>query len=70
MFIGEYTYLIDEKKRLAIPAKFRKELGKKAVLTRGIDKCLVIYPMSEWRQLAQNWKNFRAVWRTVGGLFV
>ncbi|RLC62471.1 MAG: cell division/cell wall cluster transcriptional repressor MraZ [Chloroflexi bacterium] len=53
MFIGEYTYLIDEKKRLAIPAKFRRELGKKAVITRGIDKCLVIYPMSEWRRLAQ-----------------
>ena len=53
MFIGEYSYLIDEKKRLAIPAKFRKELGKRAVITRGIDKCLVIYPVSEWRRLAQ-----------------
>lgn len=53
MFIGEYTYLIDEKKRLAIPAKFRKGLGKKAVITRGIDNCLVIYPISEWRKLAE-----------------
>lgn len=53
MFIGEYAYLIDEKKRLAIPAKFRKGLGKKAVITRGIDNCLVIYPLSEWRQLAE-----------------
>ncbi len=53
MFIGEYTYLIDEKKRLAIPAKFRKELGAKAVVTRGIDNCLVIYPLPEWKKLAK-----------------
>lgn len=53
MFIGEYTYLIDEKKRLAIPAKFRKALGKRAVITRGIDNCLVIYPLVEWKKLAK-----------------
>ncbi len=52
MFIGEYTYSIDEKKRLAIPAKFRKNLGGKAVITRGIDTCLVIYPTGEWKKLA------------------
>lgn len=53
MFIGEYSYTIDQKKRVAIPAKFRKELGKKAVITRGIDNCLVIYPVFEWRKLAE-----------------
>ena len=53
MFIGEYTYSIDEKKRLAIPAKFRQALGKRAVLTRGIDNCLVIYPLEEWQKLAK-----------------
>jgi len=53
MFIGEYIYSIDEKKRLAIPARFRKDLGKKAVITRGIDNCLVIYPVSEWQKLAR-----------------
>ncbi len=52
MFIGEYLYSIDEKKRLAIPVKFRQALGKKAVITRGIDSCLVIYPMEGWRKLA------------------
>ena len=52
MFIGEYLYSIDEKKRLAIPAKFRKALGKNAVITRGIDNCLVIYPVQEWKKLA------------------
>ncbi len=51
MFIGEYLYSIDDKKRLAIPAKFRKALGKKAVLTRGIDNCLVLYTKDEWESL-------------------
>lgn len=53
MFIGEYIYSIDEKKRLAIPVKFRQDLGKKAILTRGLDNCLVIYPLKEWQKLAQ-----------------
>src|SRR4030042_5094335 len=53
MFIGEYTYSIDEKKRLAIPAKFRQLLGKQAVITRGLDNCLFLYPAKEWKILAQ-----------------
>ena len=53
MFIGEYTYSIDDKKRLAVPVRFRKALGKKAVITRGIDNCLVIYPAAEWQKLAK-----------------
>jgi MraZ protein len=53
MFIGEYTYSIDEKKRLAIPAKFREFLGKKAVITRGLDNCLFLYPVKEWKKLAE-----------------
>ena len=51
MFIGEYKHIIDPKKRLAIPVKFRKELGGKAVLTRGLDGCLFIFPMREWQKL-------------------
>lgn len=57
MFIGEYIYSLDEKKRLAIPAKFRKALGKKAVLTRGLDNCLVLYPLSEWEKLTKKLEN-------------
>ena len=53
MFIGEYTYSIDEKKRLAIPAKFRRILGKKAVLTKGLDQCLFLYPQREWQKLVK-----------------
>lgn len=57
MIIGEYTYLIDEKKRLLIPAKFRSSLGKKAVITRGIDNCLVIYPLAVWESLTKKWED-------------
>lgn len=53
MFIGEYSYSIDEKKRLAIPPKFRAILGKKAVITRGLDQCLFFYPIKEWQILAE-----------------
>lgn len=52
MFIGEYTHSIDAKKRLALPSKFRKDLGKTVVVTRGLDQCLFVYPMSEWKELA------------------
>jgi len=53
MFIGEYKHTIDTKKRLAIPSKFRKELEEKAVITRGLDSCLVIYPIKEWDKMAR-----------------
>lgn len=52
MFIGEYIHTIDQKRRLAIPSKFRKSLGKKAVITQGLDDCLVIYPIEEWNKKA------------------
>lgn len=53
MFIGEYQHQIDEKGRLAIPAKFRKDLSRGAVVTRGIDRCLFLYTKQEWLQLAE-----------------
>lgn len=53
MFIGEYNYSIDEKKRLAVPAKFRQLLGTKAVITRGLDQCLFLYSAKEWGNLAK-----------------
>ncbi len=53
MFIGKYTYSIDEKKRLAVPVKFRQLLKKKAVITRGLDKCLFLYSAKEWGSLAK-----------------
>jgi MraZ protein len=53
MFIGEYSHTIDEKGRLAIPAKMRAKLMDGAVVTRGIDTCLFVYTKEEWEKLAQ-----------------
>lgn len=53
MFIGEYTYSLDTKRRLGIPAKLRKSLGNKAVITRGLDNCLFLFSVNEWEKLAK-----------------
>lgn len=53
MLIGEYRHVLDAKKRLSLPAKFRKELGKRVVLTRGLDQSLLVYPLKEWKQVAE-----------------
>ncbi len=52
MFIGEYFHTIDEKGRLAIPTKFRAELAEGVVVTRGLDNCLFLYTLKEWKDLA------------------
>lgn len=53
MFIGEYTNTLDAKNRLSVPAKFRKDLGDKAVLVYGLNKSLALYPMIEWEKYAE-----------------
>ena len=53
MFLGEYKYTIDDKKRLAIPVKFRNLLGEKAIVTKGLDNCLFLYPVKEWEKMAE-----------------
>lgn len=53
MFIGEYKHALDEKGRLAIPKKFRKSLAKGAVVTRGLDTSLFLFPKEEWDKLAE-----------------
>lgn len=53
MLIGEYKHNLDAKRRLAIPSKFRKELDEGAVLTRGLDNCLFIFPSKYWTPFAE-----------------
>ncbi|HFC76872.1 MAG TPA: transcriptional regulator MraZ [Candidatus Moranbacteria bacterium] len=57
MFIGEYQHTVDLKKRVALPSKFRGELGSKVVVTRGMDKCLFVYPLKTWEKLAEKLGN-------------
>jgi len=57
MFIGEYHHSIDDKGRLALPSKFKKDLSRGAVVTRGLDNCLFVYTKAEWQKLAQKLAN-------------
>lgn len=50
MFWGEYSHTIDDKGRLTIPAKHRDRLGE-AIITRGLDRNLALYPLPAWEQL-------------------
>lgn len=53
MLIGEYLHTVDPKKRLSLPAKFRKELGKTVIVTRGLDQCLFVFSQPSWKKLVQ-----------------
>ena len=52
MFFGEFEYKIDEKGRVPIPPRFRRDLKDGVVLRPGIEKCITAYTVSEWRKLA------------------
>jgi MraZ protein len=53
VFLGEYRHKLDDKGRLALPKDFRISLENGAVVTRGLDGCLFVYPKSDWRELAE-----------------
>lgn len=53
MLIGEYIHTIDEKNRMSLPAKFRKELGKKIIITPGLGQCLFIFTNKEWEKVSK-----------------
>jgi transcriptional regulator MraZ len=57
MFVGEYLHNVDTKGRVAIPARFRAKIERGAVLTRGMDSCLTVYPMETWERKAQALDN-------------
>ncbi len=53
MFLGEYQHTVDGKGRIAIPARFRAKIERGAVLTRGIEPCLYVYPLEVWEEKAR-----------------
>ncbi len=57
MFMGEYNHTIDAKGRLIVPAKFRESLGEEFVVTKGLDGCLFVYPMDEWKNIEEKFRN-------------
>ena len=52
MFTGEYRHTVDDKGRIAVPAKFRAQLGAGAVVSRWLDTCLAIHTTHGWDGLA------------------
>lgn len=52
MLIGEYTHTIDDKNRLSLPVKFRQEMGKKIVITQGLDGCLFVFAPKDWKNFS------------------
>ncbi len=57
MFMGEFEHTIDVKGRVIIPARFREELGGNFVITRGLDHCLFVYTMEEWKVIEEKLKT-------------
>ena len=53
MLIGEFKHTIDDKNRVSLPSKFRKEVGKKVIVTHGLDNCLFLYTLKEWETIAK-----------------
>ena len=58
MFVGSFKYSIDSKGRIALPAKLRKYVKPEAndtfILTRNPAKCIDVFPMDYWKELAEN----------------
>lgn len=52
MFLGEFEYKIDDKGRVPLPPKFRRELKDGVILSPGPEKCIVLYTLAEWKKLA------------------
>ncbi|SFG61616.1 MraZ protein [Lachnospiraceae bacterium C7] len=57
MFMGEYSHTLDAKGRLSVPAKFREQLGASFVVTKGLDGCLFVYSMEEWKNIEEKFRQ-------------
>ncbi len=53
MFLGEFEHSVDDRGRIAIPAKFRPSLTDGMVITKGLDQCLDLWPIEDWRSFTE-----------------
>ena len=64
-FIGEYAYALDLKGRVNVPAKFRQALSKDNkntfIITRGMDSCVWVYPLTEWQKIEADLRNLSSL---------
>jgi MraZ protein len=73
MFLGEYTHTFDPKNRISLPSKFRKDLGRVVVITRGLDRCLYVFSKRAWEREAAKYAeriNGNAAHRGLARLFL
>ncbi len=61
LLIGEYEHTLDEKKRISLPKSFRSRLGKRVVMTRGLDNCLFVYAPEDWEKVAMRLQSLSIV---------
>jgi len=55
MFFGEYPYKVDEKGRVPLPPKFRRQMKEGVILAKGMgEKCIAVYPVAEWKRLSDS----------------
>lgn len=57
LLYGKYFHSIDEKSRLILPLKLRKELGNEICYTRGLDGCIAIYPIKEYEKIIERYED-------------
>ena len=57
MFLGTHEPKLDEKGRLILPARFRDELAKGLVITKGQERCLYVFPMSEFTSITERMRQ-------------
>jgi|TARA_B100000497_G_scaffold73378_1_gene82301 MraZ protein len=67
-FTGQYSFNIDSKNRINIPAPLRKQFSNKDkktfVVTRGIDSCAWIYPITEWKKIQSELQQLSSLSKT------
>jgi MraZ protein len=61
LLIGEYEHTLDDKKRISLPKTFRAALGKKVVVTRGLDNCLFVFSRDSWGKIAEKLQSLSFV---------
>jgi len=61
LLIGEYEHTLDDKKRISLPKNFRAALGKRVVVTRGLDSCLFVFSRDSWGKIAQKLQSLSFV---------
>ncbi len=59
LFLGEFQHTLDPKGRVILPSAFREALSEGLVMTVGLDNCLTVHPLADWRRLIAELRSLR-----------